>query len=372
VVDALTAVGFLLIGWVSSAASTQSDPDFRFTPRDAIFVVLLALATVPYAWRRRWATPAFLVSLAAITMLWLLGYNAGALPLVLLVGGSFVAMARPDREVIACAAAACTCFALLWWGGGAPFDSREAVASVLALGAALALGRGAQLRVDLAEARARAAHEAAMRAASEERLHVSRELHDIVGHSLGIIAVQAGVGQHLIDTEPRRAAEALDNIARISRDALDEVREVVSTLRGGQPSYHPAPGLDDLPALVETARLAGIKVELTLPDDTATISRQTGMAVHRITREALTNVVRHARATATTVRVDHHDGVVDLTIRDNGSAGATATLTPHGTSHGFAGMRERAEALGGTVSAGPCDAGGFLVRATLPVDRQSR
>lgn len=371
-VEALTAVGFLVIGWVSSAASTQSDPDFRFTPRDALFVVLLVLATVPYAWRRRWATPAFLVSLAATTALWLLGYNAGALPLLLLVGGTFVAMARPDREVVACAAAACTCFALLWWGGGAPFGSREAVASVLALGVALGLGRGAQLRVDLAEARARAAYEAAMRTASEERLHVSRELHDIVGHSLGIIAVQAGVGRHLIDSEPRRAAEALDNIARVSRDALGEVRAVVSTLRDGRPSYHPAPGLDDLPALVETARLAGIAVELTLPEDVASISRQTGMAVHRITREALTNVVRHARATAATVRVDHHDGVVDLTVRDNGSVGATATLTPHVTSHGFAGMRERVEALGGSVSAGPCDDGGFLVRATLPIDGRPR
>lgn len=360
---------FLVIGWVTSSAPTQSDPDFRFTSRDAVFVVLLVLVAAPYAWRRPWATPAFLVSLAALTALWLLGYNPGAMALTLLVGAFFVAAARPAREVIACAAAAGTSFALLWWGGGTPFGSREVIAAALTLGATLALGRGARLRVELAEAQARAADEAAMRTASEERLHLSRELHDIVGHSLGVIAVQAGVGRHLIETEPGRAAEALDNIARVSREALGEVRAVVSTLRDDRPSYRPISGLDDLAGLVETARLAGIAVELTVPDDTTPIPRQTGTAIYRIAREALTNVVRHAQATAATVRVTHHDGVVDLQVRDNGAAGATATLTPHATSHGFAGMRERAEALGGSVSAGPCDDGGFLVTATLPVER---
>jgi signal transduction histidine kinase len=364
IADAVVALGFLGVGWISTAAPAQTDPDFRYTPRDWMFVLLLVLATAPYAWRRRWPAPVFLAGLLATTALWLLGYNTGALPLVLLVGAYFVAAARPAREVVACVGAALGCFSVLWWGGGAPYDAGEAFASVLTLGATAWLGRASRLRVDLAEARAQAAEEAARRRSSEERLRIARELHDIVGHTLGTIAVQAGVGKHLIATEPGQAADALDNIARISRSSLDEVRAVVATLREGEPSYHPAPGLADLPELVETARTAGLTVRLTLPDDVEAIPRQTGVAVYRITREALTNVVRHAHASAASVQVTRRNGLVEVAIRDDGSgrgAGSTPGL-------GITGMRERAEALGGTLSAGPATGGGFLVTASLPVD----
>jgi signal transduction histidine kinase len=367
IVDALVALAFLAIGWISSGAPTQTDPEFRFTPRDWVFVLLLVLATVPYAWRRRWPAAAFLIGLLSTTAMWLLGYNTGALPFLLLVGAYFVAMARPVREVVACTGAALGCFAVLWWAGGAPYDASEAVASVIALGASVALGRAARLRVDLAEARAQAAEEAARRRSSEERLRVARELHDIIGHSLGTIAVQAGVGRHLMATEPGRAAEALDNIARISRSSLDEVRAVVATLREGEPSYHPAPGMADLPDLVETARLAGLTVELTLPDDLAGVPRQTGAAVYRITREALTNVVRHAHASAASVQVSHRDRRVEIAIRDDGTGSGDGGGVAPATGHGITGMRERAEALGGTLSVGPATGGGFLVIASLPV-----
>jgi len=367
IVDALVALAFLAIGWISSGAPTQSDPDFRYTPRDWLFVLLLVLATAPYAWRRRWPAAVFLVGLLSTTALWLLGYNTGLLSFLLLVGAYFVAIARPVREVVACTGVAFGCFAVLWWAGGAPYNAREAVASVIALGTSVALGRAGRLRVDLAEARAQAAEEAARRRSSDERLRVARELHDIIGHSLGTIAVQAGVGRHLMATEPGRAADALDSIARISRSSLDEVRAVVATLREGEPSYHPAPGLADLPDLVETARLAGLTVELTLPDDVEEVPRQAGVAVYRITREALTNVVRHAHASAASVRVAHRDGRVEVAIRDDGSgSGAESRVAPR-TGHGITGMRERAEALGGSLSAGPVAGGGFLVTASLPV-----
>lgn len=367
IVDAVVALAFLAIGWISSGAPTQSDPEFRFTPRDWVFVLLLVLATVPYAWRRRWPAVAFLVGLLSTTTLWLLGYNAGALSFLLLVGAYFVAMARPVREVVACTGVAFGCFALLWWAGGAPYDAREAVASVLALGASVGLGRAGRLRADLAEARAQAAEEAARRRSSDERLRIARELHDILGHSLGTIAVQAGVGRHLMATEPEKAADALDNIARISRSSLDEVRAVVATLREGEPSYHPAPSLANLSDLVETARLAGLTVELTLPDDVEGVPRQTGTAVYRITREALTNVVRHAHASAVSVQVSHRDGCVEVAIRDDGSGSSAGRSVGPTTGHGITGMRERAEALGGNLSAGPAAGGGFLVSASLPV-----
>jgi len=259
------------------------------------------------------------------------------------------------------------CFAVLWWAGGAPYNAREAVASVIALGASVWLGRAGRLRVDLAEARAQAAEEAAQRRSSDERLRIARELHDIIGHSLGTIAVQAGVGRHLMATEPGRAAEALDTIARISRTSLDEVRAAVATLRDGEPSYHPAPGLAELADLVETARLAGLTVELTLPDDVDGVPRQAAVAVYRITREALTNVVRHAYASAASVRVAHRDGRVEVAIRDDGCGIGAGSRVATSTGHGITGMRERAEALGGSLAAGPATGGGFLVTASLPV-----
>jgi signal transduction histidine kinase len=365
VVDGLVALAFLAIGGISTGATTTSDPSYTYTPRDWLFVLLLALATVPYAWRRRWPTAAFLISLLATTGLWLLGYNAGVLPLILLCGGYFVAVARPTREVGACTAVALGCFALLWWAGGAPFGARDAFISVLALAITLALARTGRIRVDLAEARAQTAEEAARRRSTEERLRIARELHDIIGHSLGTIAVQAGVGRHLMANEPEKAAEALDSIARVSRNSLDEVRAVVAALREDDAAYHPTPGLADLPDLVETIRSTGLTVDLTLPNDLEAIPRQTGAAVYRIAREALTNVVRHAHASAASVQVDHHDGRVEVAVRDDGSRSAGEEGVKPG--HGIAGMRERAEALGGRLTAGASSGGGFLVTASLPV-----
>ena len=326
VIDGLVALAFLAIGWISSGAPTTSDPFFSYTPRDGLFMLLLVLATVPFAWRRRWPSPAFLISLLATTGLWLLGYNAGALPLILLFGGYFVAVARPTREVGVCVAAALGCFALLWWAGGAPFGARDAFTSVIALAITVALGRTGRFRVDLAEARAQTAEEAARRRSTEERLRIARELHDILGHTLSTIAVQAGVGRHLMANEPEKAAEALDSIARVSRNSLDEVRTVVAALREDDAAYQPTPGLADLPDLVETIRSTGLTVDLTLPNDLQAVPRQAGAAVYRIAREALTNVVRHAHASTTTCW---------WTISTGGSRSPSATTAP-----GLTGKRE--------------------------------
>jgi signal transduction histidine kinase len=367
IVDALVALGFLAVGWLTTSAPTISDPFYRYTPRNWLFVLLLILSTVPFAWRRRWPTAAFLISVLAVTVLWLLGYNAGTLPLFLMFGGYFVAVARPTWEVVLCSAVALGCFALLWWGGGAPYGPRDAFISVLALTITMGLARAGRLRVDLANARAQAAEEVALRQSSEERLRIARELHDIIGHSLGTIAVQAGVGRHLMETDPDKGAEALDSIARISRESLDEVRSVVAALRDDEPPYHPSPGLNDLPDLVETVRGTGLAVELTLPDDVEAVPRQTGAAVYRITREALTNVVRHAHASNASVHVDHHDGRVEVAIRDDGAGARNGREPELGSGHGITGMRERAEALGGSLSAGPASGGGFLVTVSLPI-----
>lgn len=359
------ALGFLAGAWATSGAASTTDPDFTFTPRDGFSALLILLATLPYAGRRRWTTAAFLVGVAATTTLWSLGYDAGALPLIMLVGAYWVAAARPVREVVACGIVALACFSLLAVVDGAPFGVVEWTASVVSVAGAFALGRAGHLRAELAVARAEAAEEASLRRAREERLQISRELHDIVGHSLGVIAVQAGVGRHLMATQPERAAEALDTIAEVSRSSLDEVRAVIGAMRDGRPDLRPAPGLLDLPELVEAARSPGLTVSLTLPDDPGAVPRQAAAAAYNIVREALTNVVRHAQATRVDVTVRHGDGQVSVRVRDDGRGATDRSGVADG--YGIRGMRERVEALGGSLSVESSPGHGFEVVGTMPV-----
>jgi len=367
-VDGAVATAFLVIGWVSTAAALTTEPPFVYTQRDGLFVLLLALATLPYAGRGRWPTPAFLIGLLATTALWALGYNGSALPLILLVGAYWVASARRVGEVVVSLTSALVGFTFLLWADGAPFGGVEWVSAVLAVTGAAALGSATRLRADLADARAQAAEESARRRSGEERLRISAELHDIVGHSLGIIAVQAGVGRHLMATDVARGAEALDVIVRLSRSSLDEVRSVVASLREGPGSSHKVAGVGDLGRLVETARSTGLVVSLTVPADADAIPDQVGGAVYRIAQEALTNVVRHAHASEVSVDIDHTTDKVDVSIRDNGRPEGSRTV-PLNPGHGIAGMRERVETLGGTFTAGRDPRGGFVVWATFPLER---
>lgn len=193
-------------------------------------MALLALATLPYAWRRRWPTAAFLLATLATTAVWWFGYNGSALPIIMLLGMYWVAAGSHIKPLVLSGAAVLTCLTLLWIKDEVPFGAAEMAASVVSLSAAVALGRASQLRAALADARALVAQESAHRRLGEERLRIAGELHDVVGHSLGVIAVQAGVGRHLTSTNPEQAAGALDNIAKLSRSSLDEIRAVVTTL----------------------------------------------------------------------------------------------------------------------------------------------
>ncbi|MCY7412773.1 MAG: sensor histidine kinase [Salinibacterium sp.] len=368
VVDVALVLGFLAIGWFGAADAPAGEPTYEYLPRDALFLVLLAASTLPgLAWRR-WPTAAFVVSLVALTALWWLGYNASWALLILLVGAYWVSSTRPQREVALCGALVLISVTTLLIVNGAPFSFFQWLASIVSLGMVFALGRSSLLRGELADARAQAIEESALRRAGEERLRVSRELHDIVGHSLGIIAVQAGVGRHLMDHDPQRAADALNHIADVSRRSLDDMRSVVATLRGGGASYGPPRGLADLPELLETTRSTGLQVTLTMASDADPMPRQVGAAVYRVVREALTNVIRHARASRVDLSISLSEDRIELTVCDAGEGVVRPSLRAVGPGHGIAVMRERAEALGGTLSAEPQPAGGFAVRASFPAE----
>jgi signal transduction histidine kinase len=194
----------------------------------------------------------------------------------------------------------------------------------------------------------------------EERLRIARELHDVLTHGMGLIAVQAGVANHIADARPEAAREALVSIEAASRDALADVRRLLGTLREDT-GRTPPPALADLPTVVARAAAAGVEVELTVAG-TADLPAPVELAAYRIVQEAVTNVVKHAAPASCRATVEAVDGVLRVEVT-NGGAPLEATPNP---GHGIVGMRERVALYAGGFSAGPLDGGGFRVLATLP------
>ncbi|MFD9945905.1 sensor histidine kinase [Nonomuraea sp. NPDC059023] len=216
------------------------------------------------------------------------------------------------------------------------------------------------------ERRAFAARDAARKAeqaVTEERLRIARELHDVVAHSVGLIAVKAGVARHVFSTRPEDAREALGVIETASRNAMVEMRHVLGVLRSAEePDLGPAPGLDGLPELAERARLGGVEVELDV-GDVSEVPEGVSLSAYRIVQEALTNVVKHAAPARSRVSVAADTREVRIEVTDDGPGWRVLPAT--GAGHGLVGMRERVMMYGGAFEAGP-GAKGFRVRAALP------
>ena len=216
--------------------------------------------------------------------------------------------------------------------------------------------------------RERAAH-----AAIEERLGSRRELHDIVGHALSVMVVQAGVAEHLIDSSPSDARRAVGEIARTGRTSLAEMRRLLHVLRDDDgPAVlprDPAPALADLPELIDRVQAAGLAVELVVTGDPSTLpaalSAGLELAAYRVIQEALTNSIKHAHATRARVRLTYGEGSLAIEIRDDGRQDAPVP-SQTSTGHGLVGMRERTAMYGGEFTAGP-SVDGYLVSARLPV-----
>jgi signal transduction histidine kinase len=250
----------------------------------------------------------------------------------------------------------------------APIAGPTFFATAFALGRMRRRSWARQLRqVDAANERAAAAKETADLAAAAERLRMAQELHDVVAHSLSVIAVQAGIGVHLIDRDPAEAERALHAISTTSATATSELVRLVGILRDGTaPDDTWAPSLNDLPGLLGRISSAGVPVVFARDGDLERVSGGASLAAYRIVQEALTNVVRHAGRAGATVTVRASDDLVDLLIDDDGR-GATTNLDPaiRAGGNGLVGMRERAQMYGGEVQAGSRPGGGFRVHATL-------
>ena len=226
-------------------------------------------------------------------------------------------------------------------------------------------------RAELAE---RARSEAARLAVSEERLRIAQELHDVIGHSLGVIALQAQVGAHVIDADPAEAKAALVAVSGTSRTALTEIRRILGAMHdAAAESYHPAPGLRSVGDLAAELTGAGLPVEVRTVGTPEQVPTALDMTAYRLVQEALTNVAKHAGPTHATVTVRYEPGALDLEILDDGPADGAAAPAPTASAHaspghGQLGMRERVAVWGGTLEAGPRPEGGYAVRAHLPFE----
>ncbi|MFG3707125.1 sensor histidine kinase [Micromonospora sp. NPDC047670] len=196
------------------------------------------------------------------------------------------------------------------------------------------------------------------RAVAEERLRIARDIHDVVGHSLSLIAMKAAVANHLAESHPGQGRAALAAIERVSRTALDDVRVVLGALRDPADT---APSFTELDRLVGDVRAAGVTVDVDRAADLSRVPAAVRASAYRIAQEALTNVLRHAGPARCRLTVATEPGALSVAVVDDGRAGRGL-----GPGHGLRGMRERAAMHGGTLEAGRAPGGGFAVRARLP------
>jgi signal transduction histidine kinase len=207
--------------------------------------------------------------------------------------------------------------------------------------------------------------EAARAAVAEERARIARELHDVVGHSVSVMTVQASGVRRLLRPDQEREREALLIVERTGREALAEMRRMVGVLRRPEeaPALAPQPSLEHLDRLVEQAREAGLPVEVRVDGQAVQLPAGVDLTAYRLVQEGLTNAIKHARASRAEVLVNYRDGEIEVIVSDDG----TGVGNGDGGGHGLVGMRERVSVYGGELDAGPQPGGGYRLRAKLPL-----
>ncbi|MGW1453107.1 sensor histidine kinase [Micromonospora sp. NPDC002411] len=367
--DAVPALVLLAFGLLATGLAGDNQPGSR--PVDAACRVLIAVAALALLFRRRAPVATLAVITVASSTYLVLGYPYGPILLTFLLAVYTVAVRLPVRPAALAAGGA---FVLLvahvfvargpapGWAGVLPASAWVVVP--FAVGVVVRVNRESAARTRAEEARTRA--EQARRQADEERLRIAQEVHDVVGHGLAAISMQAEIALHLLPKRPEQAETALTAISRTSREALDELRVTLGAVRQGA-ERGPVPGLARLPALRDRLAGAGLTVETRVTGDPRELPAAADLTAYRVVQEALTNVLRHAGVTSAEVTVDYRADEVTVEVTDRGT-GTGAAVSGGGDGHGLAGMRERVEALGGRLDTGPRSGGGFRVYARLPVE----
>jgi signal transduction histidine kinase len=335
-------------------AGEESPPD------DEDFAVVIAMALglaqgAALAWRRNHPERAMAVALVGGG-----AYQAIIPEIVLPIAGLLaigpLATVRPPRV------------SLVWLGGlvalaASNFATAPAGDALFAIALAIvawALGEASR-------GRRAAISEEARRAVSEEQARIARELHDVVAHSVSVIVVQAAAADDVFDAHPERARAAIRSIETSGREALAELRRLLRGVRPDDDSgpVAPQPRLERVDELAEPVRAGGLEVVVRTEGNPSPLPPGVDLYAYRIVQEALTNTLRHARATRAEVVVRYDADRVEVEVSDDGRA---AALTPEAAGgHGLVGMRERAALLGGTLEAGRRPGGGYRVLARLPI-----
>jgi len=385
-VSAGGSVGFSGSGRADLESSTQAaapvgGPHASLLAQSAVRVVIIMALVVPLPLAFRWPLLSWrigwlgLLLVPLLQLRWWSGlpWDPAQVPVVL--AAFWVAGVRHERAVL------CWLWALTlipWW----LWAYRDGVSVVTAGLGSVAFGamavavdsvssrrRAQQALADQAE---RAELEQARRAVLEGRARIARELHDVVAHHMSLIAVRAETASYRIAGLPEPARAEFGWLSGSAREAMTDMQRLLTMLRNDQLAARvPQPGLPDLPALIDTARQAGMAVEMSAPPGLDTVPESTGVCAYRIIQQALSNAGRHAAGAPVTVSVQHDAQAVTIQVANGPGASTAPGVNGHAPGHGLAGMRERAELLGGSLSAGPAPGGGFVVSAVLPLARST-
>ena len=372
-------VGIVQISGVMFAARHGAFEHFEPIRRtlDPLAFVLLIAGPATLIVRHRYPGGVLVAVFGTTLLYWVLGYPRGPIFFALLV--AFFTAMRHGRRLVAWSVLGVGYVSFLWLGYVLDVGRRPSLAEALGLAAwLLVLGAVAEwIRVrrdyvGAVEQRAveaeRTREEEARRRATEERLRIAREVHDVLAHNISLINVQAGVALHLMDERPEQARTALSAIKDASGEVLRELRSTLGVLRqvDEEAPREPSAGLGRLDDVIARSEAAGLQVRKEIEGEPRPLPAGVDLAAFRIVQEALTNVARHAGRTTATVRIAY--GARDLSVQvDDDGLGAAARGSSGGGA-GILGMRERTAALGGEFEAGPRPEGGFRVRARLPLD----
>jgi len=335
-------------------------------PLDALAFALLAAGPLALLGRRRYPVPVA-VATVAITLGYLaLGYPYGPVVFSPAVALFYAAAAGHRYPAWIIAGLGYAGYAVV--GARDGLDLTDLVGTAAWLCLVLVVGEVARGRREWVEAARHARAETSRRQVSDERLEIARELHDVIAHNISLINVQAGVALHLMDEQPAQARSALTTIKQASKETLQELRATLGVLRrvDEEAPRAPTPGLNRLDALVERVATAGVAATIEVEGDRRPLPAAVDLAAYRIVQEALTNVYRHSGASAAVVQIGYGDREVTVQVDDDGRG--VPLGDDDGGGNGIRGMQERATALGGTLTTGPRQEGGFRVCARLPLD----
>ena len=367
VADAAVAAAATVIAVAQQATSASQAPGTR--PLGLTFAALYPLALVV----RRWAPATVLAGmLVGLVGWWTVGVSTSGAGIPLVVAVYTVAAYRPRRVSLGMLAATIGTLGVLATGDAAVALSIVEVMATFS--AAWWLGDNTRTRraqrealetyaVELADTR----EELAERRVAEERLRIAREMHDVVAHSLGVVAIQAGVAEHVLDDDPAQARRSVATIGDVARSSLADMRRTLGLLRGGGESQDAAPRLADVPHLVaEVGAAADLDVQLQLSGAApARLDPALELSAYRVVQEALTNVGKHAPGSHVRVEVVYGSDDVRVEVCDDGGTAPARDLP--GSGNGLVGMRERVGMFGGSFEAAQQASGGFRVAASFPL-----